>query len=76
MKNILKVSRKFIVLAIMLFALGVLTFTDFGAAPSGASQLCCSDCDPNHNSCILGGGRWAQCEREARYCWQYCDIYC
>lgn len=75
MKNILKLSRKFVVLAVMLFALGVLTFSDFGAAPSGAAP-CCSDCESIYQDCIDGGGTPAQCFQQSNSCWRWCDFDC
>ncbi|HEX8369735.1 MAG TPA: hypothetical protein VF604_14410 [Pyrinomonadaceae bacterium] len=76
MKNILKLSRKFLVLGAMLFALGFVTFTDFGTAPTGASLFCCSECEPIYQNCIDGGGTPTQCNQQANYCWRHCDFGC
>jgi hypothetical protein len=75
MKNILKLSRKFVVLVAMLFALGVLTFTDFGTAPSDAAP-CCSECEAVYLNCVNAGGTPAQCNLQANFCWRHCDINC
>jgi len=75
MRNIFKLGRKFIVLGTMLFALGFLTFTDSGTAPTDASA-CCSECEAVYLNCINAGGTPAQCNLQANFCWRHCDMGC
>lgn len=75
MKNILQFSRKLVVLAAMLSALGALTFTDFGNTAQGG-VLCCSDCEVIYQNCIIAGGKPAQCNLQAYACRHNCDINC
>lgn len=75
MKSILKVSRKFMVLAAMLFALGFATFADFGTKQCGAAP-CCSECETIYQSCIDSGGTPLECNQQANRCWRWCDFDC
>jgi hypothetical protein len=75
MKNILKVSRKFIILAVMLFALGTMVFTDFGTVSSGSAP-CCSECETRYEDCIAGGGTPTYCANWANSCWRWCSFSC
>ena len=75
MKNILKLSRKFVILAAMLFALGVFTFTDFGTVASGSAP-CCSECETRYDDCIAGGGTPQWCANWANSCWRWCSFSC
>jgi hypothetical protein len=75
MKNILKLGRKFALLAAMLCALGVLTFSDTGTAKCGAAP-CCSECETRYQDCIDWGGTHEECRNWEFSCWRWCDFDC
>jgi hypothetical protein len=75
MKNILGLSRKFVILGVMLFALGFMTFTDVGTTPQGAAP-CCSECETRYDDCIAGGGDPTYCANWANSCWRWCSFSC
>lgn len=75
MKNILKLSRKFVVLGAMLFSLGFVTFADFGTKQCGAAP-CCSECETRYQDCIDSGGTHQYCINWSNSCWRWCDFDC
>ena len=76
MKNISKVSRKFVLLGAMLFTLGFMSFSadlnpTVGAAP------CCSECDAQRESCAeLPADQQQQCYQQANRCYRWCSFSC
>ena len=74
MKNILKITRKFLVLGAMLFALGLAlssnNLTTAGAAP------CCSECEAGQQQCIDDGGTPSECFQLYRSCFRWCSFSC
>lgn len=73
MKNVVKLGRKFMLLAVMLVGTSFAVSTDTNAA---ASLFCCSDCDNAYQACLNGGGTPAQCIQENRFCFRHCDPDC
>ncbi|MGC2236564.1 MAG: hypothetical protein WA584_10410 [Pyrinomonadaceae bacterium] len=75
MKSIIKLSRKFILLGAMLFALGFVVSTDFGTTEVAAAP-CCSICEDYYDNCIALGHTPEYCLPRQESCWRYCNPYC
>lgn len=73
MQNIVKLGRKFFLLAVMLVGVGFAISTDTNAA---AQLFCCSDCDAAYQECINNGGTPSQCFSENKFCFRHCDPTC
>lgn len=75
MKNIAKISRKFLMLGAMLIVLGLVTFSDKLIAPAGAAP-CCSECEAGEQQCIDDGGTPFECFQQYRNCYRWCSFSC
>lgn len=75
MKNLAKLSKKMIMLGVMLFALGIFTFTDLGTSASGAAP-CCSECETIYQDCIDVGGTPSECIQQQNRCFRWCSFGC
>lgn len=78
MQNIFKLRRKFVLLAIMLFGLSFVMFTDVGSNSVGAAP-CCTECMAEEEYCWM----LAQCadRRDClainnAICYSWCSPYC
>ncbi len=75
-----KLMRKFLVLAMLVACLAVLTTTNFNPNKVSAA-VCCSTCDANYDSCTSGCepgflGCFRLCERIYNRCLSTCDPNC
>ena len=72
MQNIFKLSRKFVLLAVMLLGLSFVVFSDFGTTATGAAP-CCSQCEAQENECynLPPGPQQDQCFQQA---WQLLQL--
>ncbi len=77
MQNIFKLSRKFVLLAVMLVGLGFFVFSDFGTNSAGAAP-CCSDCFAEEEYCytLPPGPEYDECMRWVRSCFRWCSFSC
>ena len=76
MNEIIKLSRKFVILGFFVFALGFFLYADLGGERAGASA-CCSDCDASFAQCMqeTNGDFWF-CVNETFPCYNHCDPDC
>jgi len=77
MFNVLKLSRKIVLLAVMLVGLSFAIFTDFGTNATGAAP-CCSTCEQIELSCenLPPGPNQDKCYQRAFNCWRWCSFSC
>lgn len=77
MQNIFKLSRKFVLLAVMLVGLSFAIFTDFGSTATGAAP-CCSDCFAQEEYCatLPPGPERDECRDSVFRCFRWCDFDC
>ncbi len=77
MQNIFKLSRKFILLTLMLVGLSFVAASDFGTTAAGAAP-CCSQCEAQENYCwsLPPGPEADDCIRRANNCWRWCSFSC
>lgn len=73
MQNTFKLSRKFVLLAVMLLGTSFAVFTDTNAS---TVMPCCSDCEAIYQDCINNGGTPAECFQQSRSCFRRCSFDC
>ena len=83
--EIVKIGRKFLVLAAMLTALGLATYSDVFVTPTAAAP-CCSSCavypgDDEDTYCenycgASSGSCFDSCRNRIYSCWRWCSFSC
>jgi hypothetical protein len=84
-KEIVRIGRRFLVLGVMLAALGLVTYSDVFVTPTAAAP-CCSSCEvyPGddevtycENYCATSDRScYDRCIRRVYNCWQWCSFSC
>jgi hypothetical protein len=77
MKNMGRIGQRFLLLAVLLFGLGFVFFTNLGVNKTQASLACCYDCleAAAEEECLDEAGfPNHKCSTGTLFCWHHCSF--